>query len=388
MYNRRSIGSLIDFIKDNDGINDKFRLIHLVKEEFDLTLDRSVFYNDDFAIRFSKANTKSFSNTVLSLSALQKYDSTPFFVCVVLPQSNHILIANSTCLSKVSHSSHALTIDNIKGSFNGSDILHNVAGFDNITENFEDIFSIHESFSFVENLERLVESTTGITGTGQKFQVSDEKRQIVLDAPDRALRFVSSPYFSDLNRDLEQRVKNNQSEISIAALIDNVNIRGRIIEYLITSSNSDSLRNLLVKAICDGTPIPKVITKNNLGDYVKSYPEFYTATDIKTKVMFLNSNPKGYNIDKILEFLSQEKSVYMIYFVGIDTDNNIKCLLCSMFQKDLIDATVMIHHWAGRNSRGVTQFYGNKIHDIMKNNISIIDLDQAKEFLSNLIRIE
>lgn len=33
--------------------------------------------------------------------------------------------------------------------------------------------------------------------------------------------------------------------------------------------------------------------------------------------MILNSVPKAYNIDNILEFLSHENSIFMFYFVGI-----------------------------------------------------------------------
>ena len=74
------ISTLIQFIRKNDGINDKAKLTKLVSDEFQLTKDRSVFYNDSFAIRFSQAMTTNFSNTVLALSNLQKFDSRPFFV--------------------------------------------------------------------------------------------------------------------------------------------------------------------------------------------------------------------------------------------------------------------------------------------------------------------
>ena len=60
-----------------------------------------------------------------------------------------------------------------------------------------------------------------------------------------------------------------------------------------------------------------------MGDYSKSYPDYYTETDIKTKVLFLSGNPKAYNIDKLLEFLATEKSVYMIYLLGVDDNDNI-----------------------------------------------------------------
>ena len=87
-----------------------------VKEKFCLTLDRKIYYCENFAIRFSKATSENFSNTVLSLSALQKYDNRPVIVCVVLSTKNYMLLANTTCLKKISHSSQQLRVDNIKGS--------------------------------------------------------------------------------------------------------------------------------------------------------------------------------------------------------------------------------------------------------------------------------
>jgi hypothetical protein len=55
-----------------------------------------------------------------------------------------------------------------------------------------------------------------------------------------------------------------------------------------------------------------------LGDYTREFKKYMTETDVKTKIMILNSNPKAYNIDKMLEFLSTDKSIFMFYFVGLD----------------------------------------------------------------------
>ena len=158
-----------------------------------------------------------------------------------------------------------------------------------------------------------------------------------------------------MNEDLNLRVKRVKNEILIAAFIENVNIRGRLIEYLITGDEKEVLWAKLVDSLREKKPLPEFKTKNTLGDFTKDYIDYITETDIKTKVMFLDSNPKAYNIDKILRFLSEKSSVYMIYLVGIDDTKSIKTILCPMFNKQLIDSTVTLHHWAGRNSRGVTQ---------------------------------
>ena len=88
MYNKTSMNHLIAFIQSHDGIADKNRLAEAVKMEFSLTQDRKVFSCKDFAIRFCKSETKRMSNTVLSLSALQKYDDIPFVVCIVYSRIN------------------------------------------------------------------------------------------------------------------------------------------------------------------------------------------------------------------------------------------------------------------------------------------------------------
>lgn len=118
----------------------------------------------------------------------------------------------------------------------------------------------------------------------------------------------------------------------------------------------------------------------------KIFQNFDTATDVKTKIMVLNSNPKAYNIDKVLEFLAKEKSVFMFYFIGIEPNKIVNQILVSMFQTDLLRSTILLKHWSGRNSRGVTQFQGEVIHKLLLSDIDIkIDEKESKQFLNTLI---
>ena len=386
MIDFRKVNSLVSFIEENDGINDKQLLATKVKERFSLVVDRKIYYCDNFAIRFSKANSENFSNTVLSLSALQKYDNRPVIICVVLPNKNHMLLANTTCLKKISHSSQQLRIDNIKGSFNGSDILRVIADIPNSPENFEKLFIIHQGYSFEENLTRLVEATNSIVAHGNKFQPTDIEVKNIYNAPKRCNGFLSSSFYVDLSNDLQERVSKVSKEIAIAAFIENVNIKGNIIEYLITSSN-DVVKNALIESLEKGTPIPYIKNANDLGDYNIDYGIFDTKTDIKTKVMFLGSNPKAYNIDKLLKFLAKDNSVYLLFFVGVDKDKTISTFLCPVFDKALIEATVVIKHWAGRNSKGVAQFFGEDINNIIKSHTVSIDEEKARLFLEKLLKL-
>ena len=385
MKNYYLIKELIDFIQSKDGISSKAFLIDEVQKRFHLTVDRSIYFCDDYAIRFSQAKNDKLGNTILSLSALQKYDDKPVFLCIITPKKNYLLLMNTTFLSKISHSSQELRIDNIKGSFNGSDIMRVVENIPNTPENFERLFDIHKCFTFKENLERLVESTNKIIPTGKRFEIDVFNEKTLLDSVYRANDFIHSREFEDLFDDLSKRVKSVQNEIVISAFIDNVNIRGRIIEYLITS-NGGNLKEQLIDCLNNKKALPKIVVKDGLGDYSKDYIEYHTETDIKTKVMFLNGNPKAYNIDKLLSFLATDKSVYMIYLIGITEKKEVITRLISVFDDVLIPNTMIMKHWAGRNSRGVSQFLEKGLLQILNtNHKTYIDYTTAEKFLKSLV---
>ncbi len=385
MFNSKVINALVDFVSNYNGIADKAQLALLVKNAFDLTKDRSVFYCEWFAIRFCKASSENFCNTVLSLSTLQKYDDRPFIVCIVTQSKNFLLLANATFLKKISHSSQLLRIDNIKGSFNGSDILRNFEQVDNCPKNFEFLFTSHENYTFRENLSRLVASTNNIIPTGSKFLPSEQQVQIILESVDRTVRFFKSKECDILANRLENKVHSVEAEIAIAAFIDNVNLRGRIIEYLITSETE--LKRTLIECLRNKSPLPEIFTADKLGDYRCEFDNFITETDIKTKVLFLSSNPKGYNIDKLLAFLANEKSVYLVFIVTIDEKQRISTKLCSIYNRQLLNGTRIIKHWSGRNSRGVAQYDGKTLEDIVRHFDGQIDISEAYNFLHNCLAL-
>jgi hypothetical protein len=57
---KQLIDELISFIFEQNGINDKAKLTTMVVKRFNLIRDRSVYYNDTFAIRFSQAMSSGF----------------------------------------------------------------------------------------------------------------------------------------------------------------------------------------------------------------------------------------------------------------------------------------------------------------------------------------
>lgn len=383
MYNRELIDELIWTIEQFHGIGDKSALASRLQRQYSLTKDRSVYFCKWFAIRFCKSASRTFGNTVLSLSALQKYDDRPFIVCLVTPSKNYLMLANTTFLKKISHSSQELRENNIKGSFNGSDIMRYYEDVENSEENFEYLFTSHENYTFQENLIRLVEATNNIRPNGHRFEPSREQEECIYGSVNRAISFLNSREYQLLDEDLRNRVRSVEREIAIAAFIDNVNLRGRIIEYLVTESGN--LHSILIDALRNGLPLPEIFTADRLGDYERVFENYYTATDIKTKVLFLSSNPKGYNIDKLLSFLAEEQSVYLIYIVAIDENEKISTRLCSLYNRQLLSATRIIKHWAGRNSRGVTQYLGRALEDIVNAFDYTIDDEQAYKFLDECL---
>lgn len=381
----KDVLTLISFIKGLDGIGNKSTLIKKVQEKFHLIKDRSIYYSEHYAIRFSSSSSTSFSNTVISLSNLQKYDDSPFLVCLVIPNKNILYLANTTFLHKVSHSSQQLRINNIRGSINGSDIVKEFNELTNAPENFEKLFSIHAELGFSENLPRLVETTTNISPSGIKFSIPTGAEEVIEAAPERAIKFLASDEYHKLKAELDAKVNHYKTEILIAGFIENVNIRGRIIEYLITGQDEKLRTNLIEALHSHNKIIPSFRTKNDLADYTRIFESYKTATDVKTKIMVLHSNPKAYNIDKLLEFLSEDKSVFMFYFIGIEPDKIVNQILISMFQKDLLNSTILLKHWSGRNSRGVTQFEGITLNKLILSPNNEIDIDKSKAFLKTLM---
>lgn len=75
----------------------------------------------------------------------------------------------------------------------------------------------------------------------------------------------------------------------------------------------------------------------------------------------------------------------MFYFIGVEPNKIVAQTLISMFQKDLLKSTILLKHWAGRNSRGVTQLEGEEIHRLILSSNNEIDTKESKIFLEKLI---
>ena len=379
----------VQFIIREAPMHNKSQVENAVAARFSLTKDRKVYHSDYFAVRFSysKSQSSSFSNTVLSLSALEKYDKIPFFVVLVRQSAeNLIFLANSTFLKKISHSSQELSMTNIKGSFNGSDIMRDIDGKANEPSNFDFLFAIHQGLDWSDNLSRLVDATSQIKSNGERYMPDDSHYAHIINSIGRSKRFVESGNFNILKDDLDARCRKCKNEILVASRIENVNIRGRLIESLITSDDNERQRIIQNLQTLENA-LPTYETKNGLGDYCRSFEDVDTLTDIKTKVVYLNSNPKAYNIDKFLKQMADDKSVFLFYFIGVDEGGVFRTVLCSVYHSKLIDNTILQFHWAGRSSRGAAQFCGSALDEMLHEEsfTNVIDEIKSKRFIENLI---
>lgn len=386
----RTVHRFVRLVEANKSVNTKEEMANIVCQHFRLVKDgRAVYHTNSFAVVFCYSKNQSFSNVVLSLSKLEKYDHIPCFVVVVKKDmDNSIYMINTTFLDKISHSSQDLRVDNIRGSLLGGNIRKNIEeiGKENTPDDFDELFSYHQGFTWQENLERLVESTNNIKPNKEKTILDDTEKRLLFQAPARAIRFVESKDYNTLLDDLRQRCNEVKDAILVASHIENVNIRGRLIEVLITADKDERLR--LLKNIGDiERHLPSYDTRNDLGDYVRSFDTSETYTDIKTKVMYLDSNPKAYNIDKFLQCMGKDKSVFMFFFVGVDEKGIVNTVLASVFHDKLQETTMLQQHWSGRGTRGTAQFSGKTINELLTEEpfVNKIDKKKAKEFLKMLL---
>lgn len=346
------------------GPYDKADVTEEFTDYFDLSVARSVYFNDRIAFRFSHVSGTSFSNTILGLSTLRQYDDRPFCVLAVGPDFVNCLLANSTFLRKISHSSHQLRVDNVRGSFLGHDIMKDYEGLPNTPANFEELFLIHQEYTWEENLARLVDATDAIAGTGKKFVLSPAGFDALKEAPNVASIVARSDAYHAVKRKLDAIVRERRDAILQASLIDNVNLRGNRIEQIISDATN----------------------QHGLEDLQFRLPEGHLVlVDVKTKMLDLQSNPKGYNVDKVLAMLTNGATTMSYYLIGIDrVQKNIYTSLVSILDSSLLDATRIQFHWAGRNSRGVTQLSSDLSAIFSSRFREEIDVPKARAFLLSL----
>jgi len=364
------LARLCQFIRDyraQHPSSQKDAIAAATAREFALALSRKVYVGPDFALRFSHASGTTFSNVVLSLSALRQLDDRPFVVCIVRPSTIEFLLANSTFLKKISHSSHQLRLDNVRGSFLGHDIARRHETLENRPENFEALFAVHRQLEWEQNLERLVAATDEIVGTGARMVITPEQEAAIVGAATLSATLSNDPEYVAISERLATLVETRRAEILQAASIDNVNLRGNRIEQIITEAGNFHRLDDLVFSLSGGSRV---------------------LVDVKTKILTLQSNPKGFNIDKYLHSLSQGHTVISFFFVGIDVNTGmVRTGFASTLDQSVIRATHVQFHWAGRNSRGVTQLTRDLSAVFAAGFRERVDVPHARVFLQELMEL-
>lgn len=71
----------------------------------------------------------------------------------------------------------------------------------------------------------------------------------------------------------------------------------------------------------------------------------------------------------------------------VSKNKEISMALVSMFQYELLKNTRCMQHWAGRGTRGVTQFYGAVIKDILTSYRTNIDINYSIDRLKEMIKL-
>src|SRR5439155_16781586 len=151
------------------------------------------------------------------------------------------------------------------------------------------------------------------------------------------------------------------------AEIDNVNLRGNRIEQLLTGAGNFHLLGDRIIEIVDSLRI---------------------VVDLKTKLLGLSSNPKLYNIDKMLNALAAESTVFCLFFIGVDLRSAIVVgRLVDVLDSQLIDGPRIQFHWAGRNSRGVTQLSMDTTSLLDASFRRTIDVRKANAFIERLLSL-
>ena len=362
-----ALAALVAFVhqyaKQHPGCS-KDAVAKAVARRFILRQDRSVFHGDQFTVRFSYSSKPSFSGTVCGLARLQKYDHLPFVVCVVRPTGVQLLLANSTLIDKISHSSQRLSRDKVRGSFNGTNILGSFDGLTNEPRNFDALFQWHLKIGFEENYSRIVENTLAIKARGVRFMPTARQKATILAAADLSKSALQDPEYRRLATRLAKTVQDCRDRILRAATSSSGNLRGNDIEQIVTSAGNLHRAEDIAERLACG------VTVN---------------IDIKTKLTGHSSSPAAYNIDKLLQLLATGDAVFAFLFIGIDVPGRtVSTRLVSILDAKILAATKAQPHWAGRNSRGCTQLAG--FSDVFAPDFrESIDVPKGRAFLQRLI---
>ncbi len=345
----------------------KDSVVHAVLQRFRLEQDGALLVGPAFAIRFCQSKfTASFANAVVAIAKIVEHDDRPIVVCVLTPAGCRFLLANTTFLTRVSHSSHALARDHLRGSILGSDILGEVQGVQNVPECFAELMRMHARADRAANLDRIV-AATRLPSAREFWMPGTEGRAHLLAAPALARALGRHPDYAAVRAKLDVIVKRRHAKILVAARNPNPKARGDQIERIITGMAS----------------------QHALGDIEFDVVIGVLSVDIKSKLAGKASSPKAWNIDKTLQDLAKGRRLLSMYFVRVDPQNGvIDTRLVSIFDRTLVLASRPQRHWSGRGTRGAIQFTDTLDAIWSLGYVETVDVTAAQLFLEHLIAID
>lgn len=391
-YNEAAIASLVNFLNQYSGQVDKRKLEAMLASTLGLKKVGKLWVSSSYAIRVSssKKDSPTFSNTVLGLNKLLDFDSKiPVFCVVVQPSIIRSFLMNSSFINKLSHSAQTLSVDKITGSFNGNNILREVAGLKNQPENFKELYLIH-----VKNLRedpsaqlvRIINASKSseLKSKNPKAQprlFSPTDLQNIKDALNRTRSFVSSPHFNTLREKLRRSAMQHAKPIVQAAKIQNSTMRGRVIEYLMCAPASQEKDDLIKALEQDNFCFLDTFcpVDHAFGDHLETLGDFSVAVDVKSKLSGTKSNPKAFNIEKFLEFHKSPNSVFLFFFITINQEKGIikSPRLTPCLESNLLEGYLTQKHWSARGSRGTTQMTLKSLEVLFSTDELTISLDDS-----------
>jgi len=361
---------ILNFFDETQNISNKDELQSRFVERFGAVREssRGIFDLPDksVSVRFTQNNkttSGNASNTVIAIAKIFPRDEHPILSVMVTAGKNYVRLMNSSFIDKIAHSSKNATDDKLRGSINYSNIMKEFEGIANERENIHALFELHSEHDFWENYERIYGQTSSIQGKRPRFTPSESQKVILQSSHQRSYEFFNSSYFQELSNDLKQRVERNSKAIIIASTFVNAKMRGEIIEHLITSDDDTKLSEL--RLCLENNTMPNFTNPHGLADYERIFGNTKAGTDIKTKVMYLPSQPKGFSIDEILLYLSEENTVFLFYWVGIEKDESLRLQLLPVFESNMLKKSRIQKHWSGINRRGHIQFDDKAIKDVL-----------------------
>lgn len=361
------LNEILKLSKDFSIPYNKETIVDAIVKKFNLSANRKVYQNKDIGIRFSNVRNGGYGNTFLGFRQILENDDKPLIACIIRNKEIEFLLANSTFIIRISHSSKIFELLKIRGSVNLTDIVKSFSGYSNEPKNFEELFKLHLDIPQKDNIERVFENTKLIKSNKEKADITDELREKILKNISFIKNIEKDTEFIKTKDALIKSVENAKTEILKIAKTHNVNIRGNLIEQLITKGkNSHELGDILIPINNDQTII----------------------IDVKSKLLNSSSAPKAYNIDKLLGTLSKDKVYFGYLFIGVDDKKNeVKTNLVSFIDNALINNTKIQHHWSSKNSRGTTQLVGDIKNIFESNFVNEIDIEQSQKFIEKLINL-